>query len=85
MLLNELFGTESPKNNIIENDRNNDPFIVWTVEEVTKVIKSIKNGKSPGDDLIEVEIIKNTLDTGLLRILTDLCNAYVKYGVFSAI
>lgn len=84
-MLNELFGTESPENNAIVSDRNDDSMIVWTVEEVTKVMKSLKNGKSPGDDLTEAEMIKNILDTRFLWILTNLYNGCVKYGVFPAV
>lgn len=54
---------------------------LWTPEEVKNAIWSMKNGKAPGNDLIEVEMVKNAVKAGLLGELVKLYNACLTHGI----
>lgn len=57
----------------------------WDDIEVIKAVNSIRSGKSPGRDLIEVVMIKKAIGAGLLPLLVQLYNGCLQYGVFPKI
>lgn len=60
-------------------------FVGWDEIEVIKAVKTMRNGKSPGRDLIEVEMVKKAVGAGLLPLLVVLYNSCAKFGVFPKI
>jgi hypothetical protein len=74
--------SENMKTNI------NDPKLVWnsdnhldtlvTLDELEKVLKLTKNGKSPGEDNINSELCKYTLGELKLKLLKFLNNIYTE-------
>ena len=59
----------------------NEDTVQFTEREVAAVVKSLKNDKAPGPDLIEVRAIK-AADKVLLGQLVRLFNGCLRWGVF---
>lgn len=54
----------------------------WTRHEVEQAIKATKNGKAPGVDMIEAEMIKQAAKAGMIDLLVTLYNGCRHLGHF---
>lgn len=86
-ILEGLFGSpaEECERQRVEIETSMQKFELWDEIDIIKAVKSMRNGKSPGRDLIEVEMVKRALGAGLLPLLMDLYNGCARFGVFPKI
>ncbi|CAB0033456.1 unnamed protein product [Trichogramma brassicae] len=54
----------------------------WSENKVRKAVKSLKNGKCPGEDRIEPEMVKVACSTSFLHALTKLLNGCLRTSHF---
>lgn len=57
----------------------------WKGADITRAVRSMRNRKSPGRDLIEVEMLRRAVGSGLLPVLVELYNGCLRFGVFPKI
>lgn len=69
----QVNGREIPTNRIQEN---------WTQDLVEEAISSMKNGKAPGCDMLETEMIKHASKAGMITAMTTLFNGCRRLGYF---
>ncbi|CAB0034350.1 unnamed protein product [Trichogramma brassicae] len=55
---------------------------IWSHREIITAINSLKNGKAPGPDNIEVEMLKHMTGTRTLHCLSELFNSCRRLGYF---
>ena len=48
---------------LMQNSKNRDYSSEVSLEEVTKAVKSLKNGKSPGGDILRSEVVKSASES----------------------
>lgn len=54
----------------------------WSIREIEMAVKSMKNKKAPGIDMVETEMIKHATKAGMSKVLTKLYNGCKKLGYF---
>lgn len=82
-IMDALFGEtndDSP-----DRDRITSDIVPWNEGDVLKVIGMMRNGKSPGCDQIEVEMVKKAAAAGLQPVVVKLYNGCARFGVFPKI
>ena len=75
-VMNEASSDAETMKVLMKNSKNRNHSSEVSLEEVTKAVKSLKNGKSPGADLLRSEAVKSALES-IITALQEIMNKVI--------